>query len=536
MKIINKIKIAFLIPAVIGMTSCVDETINVDPNTNPNMDPAMQISTIQVLQSNDAEAWHRYFIYPGGFMNQWTNDWAVVEYGGKGKKNDSYFAQLWDSNYPSVIKNVVDLVERTRDKPEYVNAHAAGRILKVENFLRLTDYYGDIPYFEAGMGYYTGKFKPAYDKQEDIYMDFFKELKEAAAMFDKSKDNISQGDLYYSGDLNKWKKFANSLRLRIAMRLINVDPAMAKAEAEAAVKDGVFSSNSDICYVMHDKVIDNLPSSGNGLANRFNYGQASTFRISNEAISVMERTNDPRLLLYAGSYLNDKDKTDVTELLYEEYGKYSTFALKAELFSYEDAAVNPGMKNEVTLILANEDTLKVEKLYQFMQPSKLLQNPASPFIHMSYAEVELLLAEAAYRGYNVGGTVASHFENALRASAEQWSLFGSTPKADDIDKFVAANQLNAGLELQQIATQLWILHILDPFETWANYRRLGLPEEAKFKNNYPKENDSNGETPRRMQYPIAEQTANPEGYKSAVDRLESKTDSWMDRVWWDTKK
>ncbi|NDV78718.1 SusD/RagB family nutrient-binding outer membrane lipoprotein [Dysgonomonas sp. 511] len=532
MNIIKNIKWLAL-AAIVGLTACIDEDLNKDPNTNPDMDPNLQITTIQVLPTSDPEAWHRYLIYPGGFINQWSNDWSLVEYGGKGKKNDSFFAQLWESMYPSVIKNVVDLVERTRDKPEYVNAHAAGRIMRVENFLRLTDYYGDIPYFEAGMAYYSGAFKPAYDRQEDIYKDFFKELKEAAGQFNSSAESIAGGDMYYSGDLEKWRKLANSLRLRIAMRLIKVDPALAKQEAEAAVADGVFTSNSDICYVMHDDVGGTGPSGGNAIANRFLNANSSTFRISKQLIAAMEKTQDPRIPYYAGSYLEDNVRTDITPLLYKAYGKYETFAIGAELFSWDERATVPN--NPVSLTLDNGTIISVERLYQFMQPSKIISNPATPYIHMSYAEVELLLAEAAFRGYNVGGSAASHFQAGLKAAVEQWSLFGVSPDQTALQAFLNTNTLKTGTEMEQIATQLWILSFLDPFETWSNYRRLGLPREANFLNNYPTENESKGESPRRMQYPVSEQTSNPEGYQSAIDRLESKTDTWNERVWWDKK-
>ena len=85
--------------------------------------------------------------------------------------------RLWVAYYPDIIKNAVALVSQTTDNPEEVNLNAIGRILKVEAFLKLTDYYGDIPYFEAGKIYNENIVKPRYDKQEDIYMDFLSELR-----------------------------------------------------------------------------------------------------------------------------------------------------------------------------------------------------------------------------------------------------------------------------------------------------------------------------------------------------------------------
>lgn len=513
--------------------SCIPDSLNDNPNASTNLDPNLQLTTVQLLPSNDAEAWHRYLIYPGGFMNQWANDWALVTYGGSAAKNDSYFSQLWISTYPSVITEVVDLVERTRGVSDQINIHAAGKVLKVQNFLRLTDYYGDIPYFDAGMAYYTGVFKPKYDTQKEIYDDFFKELKEAVTMFDDSKPRLT-ADLYYDGNIDRWKRFANSLRLRIAMRLIKVDPAKAKAEAEDAVKSGVFTSNDDICFVKHERIQTTDPSGGNGLANRLLAdNKSSTFRLTKELIGTMEDLKDPRIRFYAGSYIEDATRSEITDQLLAHYGSYKKFTLGAQHYSY-DANVAP--ETNPINVTVNGATVSVAALHQFMQPSKLICDPGAPYVHLSYAEVEFLLAEAAYRGYNVGGTAATHFESGLRAAVNQWrTVFGAS--LDNLDSmletFVTSNKLQSGKELDQINTQLWILHFMDPFETWSNWRRTGLPaEQTKFFNYRPASNESGGQTPRRIQYPISEQGNNPEGYKEAVDRMGGK-DDWMNRIWWD---
>ena len=156
--------------------------------------------------------------------------------------------RLWVAYYPDIIKNAVALVSQTTDNPEEVNLNAIGRILKVEAFLKLTDYYGDIPYFEAGKIYNENIVKPRYDKQEDIYMDFLSELRAASAQLDASA-MAPQNDLYFNGDIEKWRRFANSLWLRISMRLLKVNPTLAQQEAKAAYEAGVMTSNSDICYV-----------------------------------------------------------------------------------------------------------------------------------------------------------------------------------------------------------------------------------------------------------------------------------------------
>lgn len=513
-----------------GFWSCSHfDDLNADPTKSTNMDPNLQIPTIQMRQSENHQEWARYLSYPGGFMNQWTAAWGTIEYGGKGKKYDNYLEQMWISYYPFMIKNVVDVVQRTNDKPELVNINSVARILKVQCFLKLTDMYGDIPYSDAGMGYYNGVFKTKYDKQEDIYNDFFKELKEASEALTIGGDLVSN-DLYYDGDIAKWKKFANSMRLRVAMRLIKVDPAKARAEAEDAISAGVFESNDDICFIQHEEVAN--PSEGvgrgNGIATRLlgpEDPSISDFRVSRELITTLVNSKDPRLPIYGRCYFNDGPRTDITDLVKEQMGSYEAMSQLAQRFTWDDWAP------PITITLKGEP-VSVDYSLQRLQPSKIITNFGAPYIHMSYAEVAFLRAEAAVRGWNAGGTAQTFFEAGLRAAIDQWSLF-KAPQADagEVDDFVAFNQLKPGSELMQINTQLWVLHILDPLETWSNWRRTGMPD-IKFHNYYPNENQSNGQTPRRLEYPKEEQLKNSENYQEALDRMGGK-DDWLNRVWWD---
>lgn len=533
MKRFKYLKYILLSVLIFSLPACTDfDDLNSDPTKSTNMDPNLQIPTIQMRQTENHQEWHRYLSYPAGFMNQWTNNWSTIEYGGHAKKYDNFLEQMWVSYYPYMIKNVVDVIQRTNDKPESVNVNSIGRILKVQCFLKLTDFYGDIPYFDAGMGYYNGVFKVKYDKQEDIYNDFFKELKEASEALDSSKDLITD-DLYYGGDISKWKKFANSLRLRIAMRLIKVDPAKARQEAEAAIAAGVFQSNNDICYIKHENYQN--PSEGvgkgNGVAIRL-FGPEdptqSSFRLSTELIEEMENSKDPRILYYGGAYLDDADRTDITALVKEQLLLYKAMSLPAQRFSWDEGMWKPA----ITINLNGRD-VSVEHNLQRLQPSKYITAFDAPYIHFSYAEVKFLMAEAAVRGWNVGGGSAQdHYADALRAAVNQWSLFGVTNISQTAtEEFVSFNRLKSGTELMQINTQLWILHFLDPMETWSNWRRTGMPD-IIFHNYLPSVNESNGQTPRRLQYPTEEQMKNKENYDEALARM-GGTDDWLTRMWWD---
>jgi hypothetical protein len=532
----------FLTASIACLYACSDfDELNSNPVTSTDMDPNLLVSGIQHRISENHQEWKRYLNYPGGFMNQWSGSWDIAEYAGKGIKQVLYMEQMWSSYYSKMVKSAVDIIQRTKDDPERVNIYSVGRILRVQLFLKLTDFYGDIPYSDAGMAYYNGVFKVKYDKQEDIYHDFFKELKEASDALDATKDKVTY-DLYYNGDIAKWKRFANSLRLRIALRLIKVEPERAKEEAEAAIRDGVFTSNDDICFVKHEDYEN--PSTGfgkgNGLALRLSSIDEpttySTYMLSTELLTEMEKTNDPRIRFYGSVYANDAAYTDVTDLVLAYYnGSYAKLGVPAQLFVWE--TVIPGISyNNITVTQPDGVKITLRSNEQRMRPSKLFTAFGAPFVHMSYAEVKFLLAECAVRGWETGGTAEAHFSGALEAAVNQWTIFGASPNKDVVQAFVEANPLTGDEQerLLQINTQLWILHFLDPMETWSNWRRTGMPD-LKYYNYYPELNQSGGKTPRRMQYPLEEQLKNKDFLDEAIARM-GGTDDWTNRVWWDVEQ
>ena len=147
----KNIKWSSLFIGLICLCSCVDLTeLNENPTKATSISPHLLIPTIQLTHSQYMQNTIRYFIYPGAFVNHWIGGWSMQEYGGKAKKNIAYMERLWVAYYPDIIKNAVALVSQTTDNPEEVNLNAIGRNLKVEAYLKLTDYYGDIPYIEAG--------------------------------------------------------------------------------------------------------------------------------------------------------------------------------------------------------------------------------------------------------------------------------------------------------------------------------------------------------------------------------------------------
>lgn len=527
-KIIYSLLLAFSLTC--SFSSCDDfGDINQDPTKSTDMDPNLILPNLQMMLTNDYQEWHRHFMYPGGFVQQWCGDWGTTEYGCLGIKNDAYMGELWLRRYTRMSKGLVDIVERTKDDPAMANINAIGRVMRVYVFAQLTDIYGDIPYFDAGYGYYSGTLKPKYDLQKDIYDDFFKQLELADAQLNENGDLITY-DHYFNGNISKWKKYANSLRLRLALRLIKIDPEKARTEAEIAIRNGVMESNADLCMIKYENMANPSegPGRGNALANRFRQ-EPRNFRYSRRLISYMEETSDPRIRIFGACYLDDGVQTDVTDLVYEQRKSYTEMARPTDRFDWENYE-DPNEPTTALVIKLNGEDFTVEPKYQYLQPSNWFMAYDAPYINMSYAEVELLLAEAAVR-WNIGGSAGGHFEKALRASIEQMTVYGAPAVSEaNIQKFVDANTLQSGKELEQINMQMWVGHVFNPFEAFANWRRTGIPE-IVFTNYDPKRNQSDGKTPRRLLYPMDEQVKNGANYNEAISRVPGY--DWTIGVWWD---
>ncbi|RAW00610.1 SusD/RagB family nutrient-binding outer membrane lipoprotein [Pseudochryseolinea flava] len=529
-------KLILLVFAAFLLVRCDHfEELNQNPVTSTDMDPNLMLPTIQLqLSGGQFEQLRNGFIYSGEWMQHWTGEYASTEYGGKGVRNDAYMGALWTAQYPREVKNIVDMVERTTGVPENVNINAVSRIMKVYIFSRLTDLYGDIPYFDAGKGYYTRLFTPKFDRQEDIYNHFFEELDGAVKSFDASQKAITE-DFYFEGNIEQWKRFANSLRLRLAMRLTKVNIEKAEQQAEAAIALGTMQSNDDMAVMQH--IVTTWRGGtfgGNGVSYTFmntsTTADESLFRMCSTFASYMEDMNDPRITMYGRSYLKSENRPDdITDEVFDVVGSYTQMSLLPSTFSWEASSQGAAIDVEY-----NGNTVKdLTKLYQCLQPSNYIARIDAPYIMMSYAEVELWKAEAAFRGWDTGASVQEHFSKALEAGVKQMYTYG-VPEVDEsvVSDFVDANPIVSGQELEQINNQLWVNFALNGQEAWANWRRSGFPA-IEYPNRDPGVNQSGGEIPRRMQYPQEELDYNTANAQEAIARMPGATDSWMNRVWWD---
>src|ERR1700754_4560487 len=225
-------------------------------NTNPatysqsTFDPNFLLTSAELGYTGSTDfaydTWRANLIYASTMMQGTA---SVISYwaGDKYLLNPNYTAAYWgfpnDAAYPEQIKPIVDVIQSTVDKPQYKNLHQMARILRAMMLQRVTDLYGDCPYSQAGMGYYGKSYFPKYDTQDSIYADLLKEVDEATTALDPAGE-IPPGDVIYKGDITKWKKFGNTLLLRIAMRLVKVAPATTQTYVQK-VAGKTFTSNDD---------------------------------------------------------------------------------------------------------------------------------------------------------------------------------------------------------------------------------------------------------------------------------------------------
>jgi hypothetical protein len=197
--------------SVFSLQHCTEgfEDINIDPTQANTIDPAFQLTRVQLtMTNNNYEHWRAQFIYTSCFVQHNASSFSYWS-GDKYNRIDEYSAAQWDSDFPRGVKNIVDMINRTQGDPNFVNFNAAGRILRVYLFHRLTDLYGDLPYSEAGRGFIDNIYFPRYDPQQEIYNDFFRELTEASQAFNPSALPL-RGDFWFNRQMETLRRLPAS--------------------------------------------------------------------------------------------------------------------------------------------------------------------------------------------------------------------------------------------------------------------------------------------------------------------------------------
>jgi hypothetical protein len=420
-----------------------------------------------------------------------------------------------EGNYPNAIKNMVNLISQARlDSVKNVNILSMTRILKVMQMSIMTDLYGDIPYFQAGLGYISQNFSPAYDQQSAIYPDMLNELAVAGAALNASAYIPKTADFAYGGNITYWKHLANSLMLRLGMRLQKVDPTNAAKWVAQAINGGVFASNAETYAIAYP----GGPTYSIN-ANSFNLGPADGvhrnvvmgqgLQWSNTFINMMKARNDPRII-------------QISNVAPTQAGTIVTVGDTA-------AADQLGLPNG----LDNAPGSTKIGIYSTMNP--LTFQSTAPDIMITYAEVEFLKAEAEARGY-VLGTPGTEFALGQAAALQQMVSYnaGFAFSGATVAAYQAANPFpTTGVltdEVNAIQTEAWLLwaDTYNGYEAWASWRRTGYP--ALTPVNYPG-NATNGTIPRRLIYPPEQKTLDAANYQTAATRIGG--DLFTSKVWWD---
>ena len=548
----------------VAMTSCSDDTlsnINTDKTKVSNLDPNAQLTTALLQTYGDFSLMDTYRNYITGFTQHLAGGWNVTNYAGSNFAEDDISRRIWDRYYEISIKNLVDAIHKSEDKP---NLNAALRIHRVYLTAVLADIYGDVPASEAGLGYIAGISTPKYDTVEELYNWFFEELTACEALLGTGTDNISGDVTSMGGDVAQWKKYANALRMRYAMRISDVNPQKAQDEFEKAVAAGAISSAADDVYIKYADSPYTYYDGANDYDFRTNalseilYGQDATSPtfVSSTLFYQMQRTADPRLYRICRHYYNikrsqvkpDKEENiDLTDEVLDYFERTQTgeepcnpgAAWYSDWMNVPATSELPTLQKKADMDANTYDNSDFRARAMRPQLNIDFEMPNTPGDLMSYAEVEFLLAEAKTKGWNVSGDAESHYEAGVRASMQLLNnhyLTSNKISDDEINAFIAHNPLGENPK-ETINTQAWILHMMNPSEAWANKRRSDYPAILDrtrlgiFTNGFTY-TDADMTMPNRLRYPELEAQYNSASYKAAIERM-GGTDNWHSKLYWD---
>jgi len=437
--------------------------------------------------------------------------------------------------YRTAISRVITLEDFLvqLDNPNMTNNLAMTRILKVALFMRMTDFYGDIPYTEAGK-LAISNFelnKPVYDTQEFIYRDLLATLEtEAPKLTAGVATTWSRADLSYSGNMVRWKKFAYSLMLRGAMRISDVDQTTAKKYAELAIANGVIVDNADN-YIMKTGTSTNpderndysrwLAGEGGGDPERY-------LKLGQYFVDRMKDMQDPRRKILFGGRLN----SDVTNITAGDMSGHWRVESRWDWDLEKATGVPHGIN-------ANPSPSIATYHHSYTSPNPFLFINTRPMELVTASEMLLLISEAALKGWNTGSyTKESAFAAGVKANMSQLTgysglLAHQTISSQDMDDYLAAHPLGEGANAKKrIAEEMWVTMYLCPAEGWFNVLRMGL--------NLPPNSTMAGFTmPRRMAYVNNERSNNLENMNAAMSRRGwnldiRREDEVQQRNWWDS--
>jgi hypothetical protein len=416
----------------------------------------------------------------------------------------------WNGFYNNIPNNLGEVLNATDPEvnPGFETLYALAQIWRVIVYERIANYWGPIPYTQVN----NAEPDVPYDSERDIYLSFFSTLDEALGILNANRGGNAFGgnDQIYGGSIDKWITFANTLRLRIAMRISEVEPALAKAEAEKAVSDGVMTSNLDDAE---------FQCTANSIHNMPRMIPWNEFRMSATMESILRGYEDPRMSAYFSPAVDP------------EFGEYR------------------GLRNGYEIVDLAKPGLFYDKLSAMgpkWQPVDA-QSSITWEIMMS-AEAYFLRAEGALKGWNMGGTAEELYNSGIEKSMIQWGITDqaainayrqstNVPIATHDAPFPVTTipvKYDPAVGLEQIMTQKWLALYPDGWEAWAEARRTDFPRM------YPRMASENpdvapDEMMRRVQFVSGEYETNAEAVQDAIQKL-GGPDKGSTRLWWNPEK
>ena len=459
-------------------TSCVDslKDYNVDPKSATTVAGATLVSGAERRLVRELTSTNVNFNPFRLYVQYWTET-TYLDEANYDFETRTINRNFWSEMYIGVLGNLkeanrVIAADNLLDAKVKANQQACSEILAVYAWSTLVNTFGNVPYSEA---LDFGKPSPKYDDGATIYADLFKRLDAALASMDLASAGLGSADLVYGGNMAKWVKFGNSLKLRMALTIADVDAAKAKALAEQAAGK-VFASNADNAALAFTAANPNT----NPLFEDLVQSNRNDFVGASFLIDQLNAVNDPRLPYFF--------------------------------------KVKPG-----STVYAGGTAGATSPYGNFSAPGKALEDPTLPGVLQTYSEVEFLLAEAAARGFAVTGTAELHYKAAITASIQS---FGGT--AADATTYLAqpnvAYATATGDYKQKIGTQKYYALYDNPVEAYKEVRRLDWPKIVAPKS-------AVSAFPLRFTYPTTEKNLNTVNNKAAADAMGG--DVVTTRIFWD---
>lgn len=480
------LKICFLSIAISVISACTDDfdAMNTDPNNPTAISPQFLLPTA-IERSVDrywgGRARFERLNLDGTML--WMQYLARNIYSNEGDNygvSPAFYDNNWASFYNESLLNAQRIITLSEEKGLTPNANyeGVGLVLRSWVFSLITDIWGAVPYSEALKGTAESPvYKPAYDSQEKVYEGLLNDLKLANEKLVVGGPAIS-GDILYGGDILKWKKFANSLRLRLANRQAAKKAAESKAiMAEIlgdATKYPIFTSNSDNAILKHTTT---LPSNNEWHQVMIQEGRTD-WNLSKTLVDKMTGLKDPRLPVYA------------------------------QPVGGEYVGVPNGLPDAIaTTYLGKSSVL-----------GNAFTKADAPSIIMTYSELKFILAEAALDG-DITGDAQKYFEDGIKASFDQYTV---TPPADYFTSLGTVTK-------EKLMDQKWISLFGQAIEAWTEYRRTGYPVMPAKDSRALFEND--GILPTRLKYPTSEEALNKENMTGGA-QLNGGANDFKTKLWW----